>query len=122
MGAKPQIVGIIFYWESSPLETPSKDFHLAPGGGLGWVKWLKNRAEKGFIFHAVFFCTISYLVKILLANLNKLFIQYDSISIMKKQNSYQKVKAQKMVVFVKIFDYYHHKFNFGNFVSCLVKL
>ena len=39
---------------SLPLETPSKDNHLAIGGGLGWIKWLKNWAEKGFIFHAIF--------------------------------------------------------------------
>ena len=41
---------------------------------------------------------------------------------MKKQNSNQNVKVEKMVVFVKTFDYYHHKFNFGNFFSCPVKL
>ena len=26
---------------------------MAIGGGLGWMKWLKNGAEKGFIFHAI---------------------------------------------------------------------
>ena len=30
-----------------------KDFHLAIGGGLGWVKRLKNEVEKGFISHAI---------------------------------------------------------------------
>ena len=34
-------------------ETPSKDFNLAIGGRVGWMKWLKNEAGKGFIFHAV---------------------------------------------------------------------
>ena len=34
-------------------KTPSKDFHLAIGGRLGWMKQLKNGAEKGFIFHAI---------------------------------------------------------------------
>ena len=29
---------------------------------------------------------------------------------MKKQNSNQAVKVEKMVVFVKTFDHYHHKF------------
>ena len=42
MGCKQQRVGTIFYGDSWPLETPSKDFHLAIGGGLGWIKWLKN--------------------------------------------------------------------------------
>ena len=31
-------------------------------------------------------------------------------------------KVEKMVVFVKTFDHYHHKFNFGNFFICPVKL
>ena len=35
------------------LKTTSKDVHLEIGGGIGWMKWLKNAAEKGFIFHAV---------------------------------------------------------------------
>ena len=26
---------------------------MAIGGGLGWMKWLKNGAEKGFISHAI---------------------------------------------------------------------
>ena len=29
---------------------------------------------------------------------------------MKKQNSNQNVKVEKMAVFVRTFDYYHHKF------------
>ena len=39
---------------------------------------------------------------------------------MKKQNSNQNVKIEKMVVFLKTFDHYHHKFDFGNFfqLSC----
>ena len=48
------LFGTIFYMRSRPLDTPSKDFHLAIGSGLGWIKWLKNEAEKGFIFHAIF--------------------------------------------------------------------
>ena len=27
--------------------------HEKIGGGLGWMKWLKNGARKAFIFHAV---------------------------------------------------------------------
>ena len=59
-------------------------------------------------------------MKILLAKLKNLYIQYVWITIMKKQNSNQNVKFEKIVVFVKAFDYYHHKFDFGNFFSCPV--
>ena len=34
-------------------KTPCKGFNLAIEGGLGWIKWLKNGARKGFIFHAI---------------------------------------------------------------------
>ena len=37
-----------------------------------------------------------------------------------KQKSIQNVPVKKMVVFVKIFDHYHHNFSFGNFFSCPV--
>ena len=30
-----------------------KDVNLVIGIGLGLIKWLKNGAEKGFIFHAI---------------------------------------------------------------------
>ena len=53
MGGKPQMVGTNFHVESWPLEIPSKDFHSAIWGGLGWIKWLKNATEKGYIFHAI---------------------------------------------------------------------
>ena len=43
----------LFYGGSWPLESPCKDFSLATGGGLGWMKWLNHRAGKGFIFHAI---------------------------------------------------------------------
>ena len=52
-GGKPQRDGATFYGESCTLKTPSKDFNLAVGGGLGWMKWLENGAGKGFIFHAI---------------------------------------------------------------------
>ena len=61
-------------------------------------------------------------MKILFAKLKNLYIQYAWTSIMKKQNSNQNVKVGKMVVFVKTFDYYHLKFNFGGLLSCPVKL
>ena len=41
---------------------------------------------------------------------------------MKKQNSRQNGEVEKMVVLVKTFDHYYHKFNFGHFLSCPVKL
>ena len=44
-----------FYVGSRPLDIPCKDFNLAIGGGLGWMKWLKNGAGKGFIFHAIIY-------------------------------------------------------------------
>ena len=59
-------------------------------------------------------------MKVLWANLKDLYIQYAWTSIMKKQISNQNVKVEKM--FVKTFDYYYHKFNFGNFSICSVKL
>ena len=60
--------------------------------------------------------------KYLLAKLKNFYIQYVWIPFMKKQNSNQNVNADMLVVFVKTFDYYHHKFNFGNFFGCPVKL
>ena len=81
-------------------------------------KWGRER----FYISCNYSCTISFLVKILLVKLKNLYIQYAWISVMKKQNSNQNVKIEKMVVFAKTFDYYHHKFNFGNFFICPVKL
>ena len=57
-------------------------------------------------------------MKSLLVKLKYLYTQYAWISIMKKHNSNQNVKVEKKVVF----DHYHHKFNFGIFFSCPVKL
>ena len=53
------------------------------------------------------------MMKTLLIKLKNLYIQYTWISIMKKGG--EDVKVEKMVVFVKTFDHYHYKFNFGNF-------
>ena len=36
------------------LKTPCKDFNLAIGGGLGWMKWLKNGAGKSVCFMELF--------------------------------------------------------------------
>ena len=54
--------------------------------------------------------TVSFLVKILLFKLKYLYTQYEWISIMKKQNSSQNGKVEKMVALVKTFDHYHYKF------------
>ena len=43
------------------------------------------------------------MVEILLVKLKNLYIQFAWISIMKKQNSKQNVKVEKMAVFVKNF-------------------
>ena len=61
-------------------------------------------------------------MKTLLVKLKNLYIQYAWISIIKNQNINENVKVEKMVVFVKMFDDYYHKFNFGNFFSSPVKL
>ena len=92
---------------------------MAIGGGLGWIKLLKNGAGKGFIFHAI----ISALYPFWLVKLKKYFYtRYAWISIMKKQKGKQILKYKMMVIFVKTFNHYNHKFNFGNSLSCSVKL
>ena len=53
MGDKPQRDGTIFYRESWPLQTASKDFNLTIGGELGSMELLKNGTGKGFIFRAI---------------------------------------------------------------------
>ena len=35
-------------------QAPSKDFHLANGGGLGWMKWLKMGQRKILYFMQFF--------------------------------------------------------------------
>ena len=66
-------------------------------------------------------CTVSFLVKILLVKLKYLYIQYARISIMKKQNSNQNGKVEMMVVLVKTFDHYHHKFQLFQLSCKIVK-
>ena len=58
-------------------------------------------------------------MKILLVKLKYLYIQYAWISIMKKQNSNQNVKVEKMVLLVKTFDHYHNKFQLFK-LSCKI--
>ena len=49
-------------------------------------------------------------MKILLVKLKQLYIPNAWISIVKKQNTNQNVKVEKMVVLVKTFDHSYHKF------------
>ena len=73
------------------------------------MKWSKNTLGKVYI-SCNYSCTISFLMEILLVKLKYLYIQYAWISVMKKQNSKQNGKVEKMVVLVKNFDHHHHKF------------
>ena len=68
--------------------------------------------------HCIFYLS---LVKNLLNKLKYLYIQYDWISVMKNQNSNQNGKVEKMVVLVKTFDHYHHKFQLFQSSSKIVK-
>ena len=43
-----------FYVESLPLKRPFKNFNLAMGGGLVWMKWLKYDAGKSLYFMQLF--------------------------------------------------------------------
>ena len=52
-GGKPQRMGP-FLRDSWPLKTPCKNVNLAIGGGLGWMKWLKNGAGKSLYFMQLF--------------------------------------------------------------------
>ena len=104
-----------FYGGSWPLETQCKDFNLATGRGLGWKEWLKNEGGEDFIFHTI----ISFLVEILLVK-----IPLCSVCLNLNHEKYKIVtrmwKIEKIVMFVKTCDHYHHKFDFGNFFSCPV--
>ena len=73
------------------------------------MKWLKYGAGKSLYFIQLF---LDYIVfgENFIVKLKDLYIQYSWISIMKKQNSNQNVKVAKMVLFVKTFHHYHHKF------------
>ena len=105
------------YGGSWPLKTPCKDFNWTIVGGLGWMKWLKNGPGKCLYFMQLFL----HLDKILLIKLQYLYIQYAWISIMKKHFSNQNGKVEKMVVLVKTFDHYHHKFQLFQLSCKIVK-
>ena len=60
-------------------------------------------------------------MKILLAKVKYLYVEYSWISIMKKQNNNQNAKVEKMAVLVKTFGYYHHKLQLFQPSSKIVK-
>ena len=60
-------------------------------------------------------------MKILLVKLQYLYIQYAWISTMKKQNSNQNGKVEKMVLLAKTFDHYYHMFQLFQLSSKIVK-
>ena len=60
-------------------------------------------------------------MKILLVKLKYVYIQYTWIPIMKKLNSNQNEKVEQLVVLVKTFDHYHHKFQFFQLSCKIVK-
>ena len=68
--------------------------------------------QEKFYISCNYSCAISFSVKILLVKLKYLYIQYASISIIKKQNSNQNVKFET-------FDHCHHKFQLFQ-MSCKI--
>ena len=103
-----------------PIETPSKYFYLAIGGGLGKIKCLKNGTGKGFIFHPIIPALYPFWLKFYWLSY-RTFI-FSTLESQSWKNNNQNVKAEKMVAFVKSFDYYNLKFNFRNFFSYPIKL
>ena len=92
----------------------NKDFHLAIGGGLGWVKWLKNGLRQGFIFHAIIAALYPFWRKFL-------FTMFESQSC-KNKIATKNLKSEKMVGFVKTFYHYRQKFSFYHIFSSPGKL
>ena len=64
-------------------------------------------------------CNIVFLMIILLVKLKYLYLQNAWISIMNKQNNSQNGKVEKVVVLIKTFDLYYHKFQVFK-LSCKV--
>ena len=62
-----------------------------------------------------------FLAKVLLFKLKYLYIQFAWISIMKKQNINWNGKVEKVMVLVKTFDHYHHKFQIFQLSCKIVK-
>ena len=68
---------------------------MAIGGGLGWVKWLKNGLDQGFASHAIISALYPSWLKILLVKLKNLYIQHARVLIMEKWNGNQKDEGWK---------------------------
>ena len=83
-----------FHRGSWPLKTPFKKFNLAIGGGLGWMKWLKNGTGESILSGENFIGYVKVPLYSVCLNLN-----------VKKQNSNQDVKIEKIVVLVKTFNH-----------------
>ena len=62
-----------------------------------------------------------FLAKVLLFKLKYLYIQFAWISIMKKQKINWNGKVEKVMVLVKTFDHYHHKFQIFQLSCKIVK-
>ena len=77
-----------------------------------------------FLYYAIIPTNYSYssfLVKNLLVKLKYFYLQYAWIWIMKKQNSDQNGKVEKMVVLVKTLDHYYYKFGLFQLPFKIVK-
>ena len=62
-----------------------------------------------------------FLAKVLLFKLKYLYIQFAWISITKKQKINWNGKVEKVMVLVKTFDHYHHKFQIFQLSCKIVK-
>ena len=103
MGGKPQRVETIFYGGKWPLDTPSKDIYLVIRGGLCWMKWLQNGAEKGFIFHEIIPHCILFYHSFIGQVKEPLYSVCLNLNYEEKRSSDQ-MKVEKMVAFLKTFN------------------
>ena len=119
-----------FLWgKLTPQDTITcKDFNSAIEGGLGWMKWLKNGAGKYLYFMQLFLHYIlfgeNFIVKVTLSKVIYVKVILYSVCLNlshEKKNSNQNGKVEKMVVLVKTFDHYHHKFQLFELSGKIVK-
>ena len=80
---------------------------------------VKKWGKEMFIFHAIIPTLYTFSWKFYW--LKYFYIQYAWISIMKNHNSNQNGKVEKMMVLVKTFDHYHHKFHLFQLPCKIVK-
>ena len=100
-----------FYGASRPLKTLCKNFNEAIGGGIPppMDEWNGYKMEQGKVYISCNYST---------QKLKYFYIQYEWISVMKKQNSNHGVRVEKIVVSFSSFDHYHHKFQLFFSLSC----